>query len=179
MEIETLLRQLADAHIPQGDRPEEFHHAGSLTVSGSVVFSNPEPEEWSESADVPPGRHPVHIGAVRHAGSALVTMLLIPLDEPGVIAAAGFGEPVADDYLGPDLGFLWDSTTMDDADLDALVAHVEEELTESDVAWVNAVVDPETGANVLAFEVLHEVSVRRECRDGSGRLLALLYTGAR
>ncbi|WP_042413592.1 hypothetical protein [Streptacidiphilus anmyonensis] len=196
MEIDTLLRRLADEHVQEWDRPEEFQRAGDLTVAGSVVFSCPEPPEWYECGDVPPGEYPVYIGTVRRTDqesgdtSTFVTMVFVPLADPGAIGGAGF-EDAAEDWqpLGAATGFLWDSTAMDSfrpggtppkgfADLDAFVAHVESELGTSGAAWVSVVADEETGANVLAFPVLDESALCFEAHDEDGKLLALLYTGS-
>ncbi|WP_042376150.1 hypothetical protein [Streptacidiphilus melanogenes] len=196
MKIDTLLRQLADEHVLEWDRPEEFQRAGDLTVAGNVVFSCPEPPEWSECEDVPPGDHPVYLGTVRRTDqqsgetSTFVTMVLVPLAEPEVIAEAVFEDAVEDwQPLGAETGFLWDSTAMDAfrpggtppkgfADLDALVAHVESELGTSGAAWVSVVANEQTGANVLAFPVLDESALCLEARDEDGKLVALLFAGS-
>jgi hypothetical protein len=189
MEINTLLRQLADEYVAEWDRPEEFQRAGDLTVVGNVVFSSPEPPEWSACPDVPPGSYPVHIGVVRREESSFVTMVLVPLAEPEVVAAAGFEDAVEDwQPLGPDFGFLWDTAAKDAfhpngtpprdfPDLGALLAHVEAELAASDAPWVSVVADERTGANVLAFPVLDESALCLEGRDDDGKLVALLFTG--
>lgn len=190
MEINTLLRQLADEHIQEWDRPEEFQRVADLTVAGNVVYSCPEPPEWSECGDVPPGSYPVYIGTVRRTGSSFVTMVLLPLAEPEAVAEAAFEDAVEDwQPLGAEIGFLWDSTAMDVfrpgrtrpegfADLDAFVAHTRAELAASGAAWVSVVANQETGANVLAFPVLDESALCLEGRDEDGKLVALLFTGA-
>ncbi|GAB7185406.1 hypothetical protein ATKI12_5237 [Kitasatospora sp. Ki12] len=203
MDIETLLRDLADEHIDEslGERPEEFHRAADLTVTSGLVFSSPDALEWFTCDDVPIGTHPVHVGVVRRQDSesgrelALVTMALIPFAEPEAIAEAEF-EDAFDDYqpLGPDLGFLWDGTAMDalrfdgprpDAfpDLDAFVTLVEAELATADPtgrtpSWVDVTVDERTGANVLAFPVNAGGADCYEGRDAEGRLVALLFTAS-
>ncbi|WP_143685848.1 MULTISPECIES: hypothetical protein [unclassified Streptomyces] len=203
MNTETLLHKLAEEFTDEylGDRPQEFHQIGGLTVVSALVFSSPDAQEWSGCDDVPAGTHPVHIGVVRRQDaesgreSAHVTMALIPFADPEAIAEAEF-EDAIEDYqpLGPDHGFLWDSTAMDalrfdgprpDAfpDLDAFVAHVESELATADAAgripaWVDVTVDERTGVNVLAFPVNAESAGCYEARDADGRLVALLFTAS-
>ncbi|MFJ9608683.1 hypothetical protein ACIRS1_20330 [Kitasatospora sp. NPDC101176] len=201
MDIDTLLHQLADEHVAYScDRPEEFHHAGDLTVVSNLVFSCPDPSEFSECSGVPAGRHPVHVGVVRTHDTETgretpaVTLVLVPLAAPEVIAEAEF-EDAVEDYqpLGPDLGFLWDATARDAfgpgrprpaglADLDALVARVEAGLATPDgtgraPAWVDLPIDETTGANLLAFPVSAEAALCLEGRDADGTLVALLFTG--
>ncbi|MFD8780698.1 hypothetical protein [Kitasatospora sp. NPDC059599] len=203
MNMETLLRDLADEHIDEflGERPEEFHRAGDLTVTSALVFSSHDASEWSACDEVPAGTHPVHIGVVRRPDtgsgreSVRVTMALIPFADPEAIAGAEFEDVVEDHQpLGPDLGFLWDGTAMDalrfdgprpDAfpDLDAFVAHVEAELATADPtgrmpAWADVTVDARTGVNVLAFPVSAESAGCYEGRDADGRLVALLFTAS-
>ncbi|MCC9307245.1 hypothetical protein LN042_09040 [Kitasatospora sp. RB6PN24] len=201
MEINTLLRQLAEEHIEySSDQPDEFHYAGDLRVASALVFSSPDPSEYSACGDVPPGLHPVHLGVVRRRDeesgeeTAYVSMAFIPLAEPEVIAGAEFVDAIEDTQpLGPDFGFVWDAGAMnafhsDDtrsdgfADVDALVAHVEAELATADPAgrpraWVDVVVDQETGLNVLAFPVNDEFALCLEARDTDGKLLGLLCIG--
>ncbi|MFI8457087.1 hypothetical protein [Kitasatospora sp. NPDC085464] len=203
MNIETLLHRLAEEFTDEdmGDRPQEFHRIADLTVTSSLVFSSPDASEWSACDEIPAGSHPVHVGARRwqdpESGkeSANVTMVLIPFADPEVIAEAEF-EDAIEDYqpMGPDLGFLWDSTAMDalrfdgprpDAypDLDAFVAHVESGLATPDEegrlpVWVDVTVDERTGANVLALPVSAESAGCFEGRDADGRLVALLLTAS-
>lgn len=196
MDMDTLLWQLADRCTQEsiGNRPEEFHRADDLVVAGSVTFTEPAPAEWSAFDGVPHGSHPVHIGVVRRRDadsgeeSTYVTMVVIPLAAPEVIARATFADAI-EDYqpLGPDLGFLWDSAAMDClrfdgprpegfADLDAFVGHVESELATGKAAWLNVRLHPETGSNVLAFPVCAESAGGFEGRDGDGALVCLVLT---
>ncbi|MEU8516934.1 hypothetical protein AB0C76_35940 [Kitasatospora sp. NPDC048722] len=198
MEIDELLQNLADEYV-QGE-PTEFHRIGDLKVVEGVVFSCPAPPEWSACGDVPPGSHPVYAGVRRFRDhetgreSSTVEMVFVPLAGPEEIAGAEFEDAVEDwQPLGPDLGFLWDSTAMDafrgggalpDAfeNITAFVEHVEAELDAADAAgrvpaWVDVVVNEETGANVLAFRVGDESALCLEGRDDEGNLVGLLFSG--
>ncbi|MEU6971982.1 hypothetical protein AB0A71_30495 [Kitasatospora aureofaciens] len=199
MDIETLMRKLADE---QGlHRPQEFHYAGDLTVAADLVFSSPDPAEWTSCGNMPHGTHPVHVAVERWQDRETgrerveVTMALVPFAEPRAIAEAEF-EDAVDDYqpLGPYLGFLWDGVAMDALrfkgprpaafpDLDAFVAHIEAELATLDAdgrarAWVDVTVDERTGSNVLAFPVIADSAGCYEGRNADGRLVALLFTAS-
>ncbi|MFE2411636.1 hypothetical protein ACFXDE_25125 [Kitasatospora sp. NPDC059408] len=198
MEINELLQTLADEYV-QGE-PTEFHRIGDLKVVQGVVFSCPAPPEWSACGDVPPGSHPVYVGVRRFRDgvtgreSSTVEMVFVPLAGPEEIAGAEFEDAVEDwQPLGPDFGFLWDSTAMDAfrdrsvrpeafEDLSAFVEHVGAELDAADAAgkvpaWVDVVVNEATGANVLAFRVGDESALCLEGRDDDGKLVALLFSG--
>ncbi|MEE1786183.1 hypothetical protein PUR71_25265 [Streptomyces sp. SP17BM10] len=198
MEINELLRNLADEYV-QGE-PTEFHRIGDLKVVEGVVFSCPAPPEWSVCGDVPPGSHPVYVGVRRFRDhetgreESLVEMVFVPLAGVAEIAGAEWEDAIEDwQPLGPDVGFLWDSTAMDAfrdrslrpesvEELGAFVERVEAELDAADAAgrvpaWVDVVVNEKTGANVLAFRVCDESALCLEGRDDDGNLVGLLFSG--
>ena len=185
MDINTLLRQLSDEHESfSGIPPKEFVRAGDLAVAGGVVFSEPDPAEWTTCGGVPHGRWPVYVGV---ADSGEVAMAALLLAAPEVIAEAEF-EDGYEDYqpLGAEIGLLWDETAMDSLrfdgprspefpDLDAFVKHAAAELAAAPVPWVEIPVNPQTGSNVLAFPVCADSADCYAGRDGNGELVCLLF----
>ncbi|GAA1881184.1 hypothetical protein [Streptantibioticus ferralitis] len=197
--MDALLWQLADEYVTfVGDRPQEFQRAGDLVVAGAVVFSEPDPAEWSTCGGVPHGKHPVYIGVARlseetaAAGAAYVSMAVIPLADPEVIARATFEDAYEDAQpLTHEIGLLWDDAAMDSLrfsgprpadypDLDAFLTHAASELAAAQAAgrapWVDITVNPDTGSNVLAFPVQAENASCYEGRDENGELVCLVLT---
>ncbi|MER5638950.1 hypothetical protein ABT095_18545 [Kitasatospora sp. NPDC002227] len=186
MMIETLLRELADEHIEYDwARPTEYQRAGDLRVTSEVVFSCPNPPEFSPCGDVPPGSHPVHVGFLRRqdreTGEEVtdVSLVFVPLAAPEVIAEAEFEDAIEDwQPLGPDLAFLWDSAAMDVLP-EGFEDHVTAELAVPGPdgrgrAWADFLVEPATGLNVLAFPVSSESATCLAGRSADGTLVALL-----
>ncbi|MGW7008125.1 hypothetical protein ACWGCW_36370 [Streptomyces sp. NPDC054933] len=163
-----------------------------------MVFSEPEPAEWSACGGVPYGKHPVYIGVARlgeeasGAGAAYVSMAVIPLAAPEAIAKATFEDAYQDAQpLSHEIGLLWDDAAMDSLrfsgprpadypDLDAFVTHAASELAAAQAAgrapWVDITVNPDNGSNVLAFPVCAEGACCYEGRDENGELVCLVWT---
>jgi hypothetical protein len=183
MDIETLLWQLADECVSY--RPKEFLRAGELAVAGNVIFSEPEPPEWSECDGVPHGRWPVYVGV---SGDGDVEMAVMPLAEPEVIAEATFEDAYEDwQPLSHEIGLLWDTTAMDALrfagprlpefpDLDTFVAHAKSRLAAAERPWVEIPANPRTGSNVLAFPVCADSASCWAGRDAEGELVCLVFT---
>ncbi|MDF3293137.1 hypothetical protein [Streptomyces silvisoli] len=184
MDINTLLRQLADEYQPfSGLSPKEFLRAGDLAVAGGVIFSEPDPAEWSVCDGVPHGRWPVYVGV---AESGHVTMAALLLAAPEVIAEAEFEDAYEDHQpLSEDIGLLWDDAAMgslrfdgprsaDFPDLGTFLKHAEAALAAAPVPWVEIPVNPETGSNVLAFPVCADSADCWAGRDADGKLVCVL-----
>ncbi|MFJ8623704.1 hypothetical protein ACIRD3_12780 [Kitasatospora sp. NPDC093550] len=155
MDLETLLRRLADEYIEDPwDRPEEYHHAGDATLPG-----------------LPPGSHPVHIGAeiidnaAVGAEEAFVVLLLVQLGPPERIAEAEFVTAAPHwQALSADLGLLWDAATMEHRTGPGRHQRV----------WLARQVTPTI--SLPALPTFAENAVCREGRTADGALVALLFT---
>ncbi|MCG6500190.1 hypothetical protein [Kitasatospora sp. A2-31] len=191
MDYPAVLRTLTAEHLPSVTvPPDEFRHAGDLTVRGRLVFSSPDPSEFTPCPDVPLGTHPVYAGVTRYRdGTHAVAALLLPLAPPEAVAAAEY-EDTIEDYqpLGPDLALLWDTDTMNAAragDPEAFAEDLRTRLRpttpgEPICVPVGAPTGERTAAPTdgrgpaLAFPVCAEAALCLAGRGPSGELVALL-----
>ncbi|MFF3749854.1 hypothetical protein ACFYYH_05230 [Streptomyces sp. NPDC002018] len=177
--------------------PPLIDRAGDLVVAGGTVrWTSPayENEGGGRSHPVPDGTYPVYAGSVPwededNGPRYYVTSLFIPLAEPGPLAASSWddgydgGGPVFESYA-----CLWSERASRATlphwgdDRSEFLLRTEKELLSGDALsrrgnWTDEVVDPETGANVLAFPVYFDISMTGfEARGEDGRLVGLLFT---
>lgn len=171
--------------------------AGDLVVAGgSVRWTTPEYENegGGRAHEVPDGTYPVYAGSIpwddeENGPRHYVTTLFIPLAEPEQLTTASWDGgydsrgPVFENYA-----CLW-SERASRATLphwgdekNEILLRTEKKLLSGQALskrgnWTDEVVDPETGANMLAFPVFYDISMTGfEARSEDGRLLGLLFT---
>ncbi|MDF5759418.1 hypothetical protein [Spongiactinospora sp. TRM90649] len=176
-----------------GPAPEYFDRAGDLVVVGdSISWSTPELTQDGQQIDhgAPDGTYPVYAGShsIEDSSSVryYVDTLFIPLAAPDRLASAiwddeGYDKPV---FLG-DYACLW-SPGAEAATLphwgsgkSAKIRAIEESVLSDETLsrrghWPDALVDPDSGANILAFPV-SDVALRGyEAVDENDEPLAVL-----
>jgi hypothetical protein len=176
--------------------PPLIDRAGDLVVVGGMVsWSTPEYENegGGRPHKVPDGTYPVYAGSIPWDDEDdglryYVTSLFVPLAEPERLTTASWDEgydsrgPVFENYA-----CLW-SERASRATLphwgderNEILLKTEKKLLASQALsrrgnWTNDVVDPETGANMLAFPVYYDISMTGfEAESEDGQLLGLLF----
>ncbi|MBW4717213.1 hypothetical protein [Saccharothrix obliqua] len=188
MDMEQLLWRLADRYAPASlvphARPKRFDHAGDLVVGdGRVSWDTPGWTEGGFSHALPPGTHPVHVGAYTDEDRDLVSVVVIPLAEPARIAAARWNRHGYDDiHPVEDYAVLWGEDAMratlpHEDGLPSFFPGARDRIAaEGGRGWPNVVLDRETGANALVFPVEAENVDGHEITDDDGNLLCLVLT---
>lgn len=201
VDVERLLWRLADKYAPAPPagsgtvRPEWFDHAGDLVVvSGRVTWETPSHTEGGFTHGLPAGSHPVYVGTHADTPDAWnpdafrysVSMVVIPLAEPARIEAAKWGDDGYDDiHLIEDYAVLWADEHLypahhfDDDHVPDFLHRARDDIAAKGphyrrAAWVEALLDRDTGANAFVFPVDSENVTGSEIVDDDGNLLCLV-----
>ncbi|MFD2422717.1 hypothetical protein [Amycolatopsis pigmentata] len=172
-----------------------FDRVGDLVVvDGIVGWMTPElSRDGPFTHEVPPGTYPVYVGGRDYSSKGVsenrVTTVVVPMADANTIVKAEWDEEGYGDYMRlDDYACLWDERAsratlphwaFGDADKSEAILNIERIVKSPEVLatrgkWPNVVVDPATGANVLAFPIAGDGLTGFEARDHTDEIVCLL-----
>ncbi|TWP46952.1 hypothetical protein FKR81_33380 [Lentzea tibetensis] len=163
-----------------GPAPTWIERAGDLVVDGEINWSTPECANLGvDSFDVPPGTYPVFVGSDSYADRYFVRMVFIAFTTSDRLAAATWhGDE--DGFLQiEDYTCLWSETAERHVGPEDLGRFKEAVLSAESLSrrgpWLDEVVEPGSGVNVMVFPVRDAGVSSIELLDEDDERAGLLY----